>query len=113
MAALRALSAKRREHVEAPINVRLLQPGQLVTTQDEASPPAERATPVTSTAPHQQSFEEVIAAFGSHADRGLNARDAGQRLERDGTNELIAESIVPAWRRAPWRRQELPASGPS
>ena len=34
------------------MNVRLLQPGQLVTTQDEASPPAERATPVTSTAPH-------------------------------------------------------------
>ena len=93
-----ALSADRREHAWAPINVRLLQPGQRVSRPDHASIPVEGATPAASTAPYQQSFEEVIAAFGSNADRGLDARDAGQRLERDGTNELIAEATVPAWR---------------
>ena len=56
------------------------------------------AAPSALPAPYQQSFEEVIAALGSNADRGLDASEAGQRLERDGTNELTAEAPRPAWR---------------
>ena len=68
-----------------------------MSTDNAAAPAA--AAPSASPAPYQQSLGEVIAAFGSNADRGLNASEAGQRLERDGANELTAEAPIPAWRR--------------
>ena len=49
-------------------------------------------------APYQQTPEAVIAALGTSAERGLETRDALERLQRDGANELKAEAPLPAWR---------------
>ena len=48
---------------------------------------------------YQQPIDEVLAALGSNADRGLSEAEARARLERDGKNELTAEKSVPAWRK--------------
>lgn len=58
------------------------------------------AAPVTHehTEAYQQRVEEVLAAFGTDARRGLSKEEARARLETYGTNELTAEKPVPAWR---------------
>jgi len=48
---------------------------------------------------HRQPAEDVVAALGSDARRGLDAREARVRLERFGPNELSAVRPTPAWRR--------------
>ncbi len=49
--------------------------------------------------PYQQSADELVAAQGSDAARGLSEAEAKIRLERDGRNELTEKPPVPAWRR--------------
>ena len=49
--------------------------------------------------PYRQSVEDVVAAFGTDAQRGLTGDDAQARLEKYGHNELATEKPVPAWRR--------------
>ena len=48
---------------------------------------------------YQHSVDEVLAALGTDARRGLSEAEARARLERYGTNELTAEKPVPAWRK--------------
>jgi len=49
--------------------------------------------------PYRCSAEEVLAALGTHAQRGLSEAEARARLERHGRNELAAQEPVPAWRK--------------
>ena len=49
--------------------------------------------------PYRQAVEEVLAAFGTDAKRGLGREEAQARLERHGRNELTAEKPVPWWRK--------------
>ena len=48
---------------------------------------------------YRQSTEDVLAALGSDAQRGLEADEARHRLERTGPNELTSARPTPAWRR--------------
>src|SRR5215471_3993607 len=48
---------------------------------------------------YQQSVDEVLAALGADARRGLSEGEARARLQRYGKNELTAEKPVPAWRK--------------
>jgi len=48
---------------------------------------------------YRQPFEEVLAALGTDARRGLSADEARRRLERHGPNELTVDAPVPAWRK--------------
>ena len=50
-------------------------------------------------APYLQSVDDVLAAVGTDARTGLSERQARERLERHGRNELAAEQPVPAWRK--------------
>ncbi len=49
--------------------------------------------------PHRHTVDEVVAALGTDARRGLSAGEARARLARHGRNELTAERPVPAWRK--------------
>ncbi len=49
--------------------------------------------------PYRRPAEEVLAALGTDARRGLSQEEARRRLERHGRNELAAEKPTPAWRR--------------
>ena len=70
-----------------------------MSAERAAAPAAPPPSPTNSNAPYQQPFETVIASLGSNAERGLAVQEAGERLARDGANELKAEAPVPAWRR--------------
>ncbi|MGH7230117.1 MAG: cation-transporting P-type ATPase, partial [Nitrospiraceae bacterium] len=48
---------------------------------------------------YHQSVDEVLAALGADARRGLSETEARGRLERYGKNELAAEKPVPAWKK--------------
>ena len=48
---------------------------------------------------YQQPVDEVLAALGTDAQRGLSEGEARARLESYGKNELTAEKPVPAWRK--------------
>jgi Ca2+-transporting ATPase len=48
---------------------------------------------------YQQSIDEVLAALGTTANRGLSEAEARKRLERYGKNELTSEKPTPAWKR--------------
>jgi P-type Ca2+ transporter type 2C len=48
---------------------------------------------------YRQRIEDVVAALGTDAQRGLTDQDARTRLMRDGRNELAAEKPIPPWRR--------------
>lgn len=48
---------------------------------------------------YRKSFEEVLAEFDTDRHRGLHDADARARLERYGSNQLIAEKPVPVWKR--------------
>src|SRR3954468_4211047 len=50
-------------------------------------------------APWQQTVDEVIAALGTDAARGLSAVEARARLAQYGPNQLTGEPPVPAWRK--------------
>jgi Ca2+-transporting ATPase len=50
-------------------------------------------------APYRQRLDEVLAALGTDAQRGLSEAEARARLDRHGRNELTAEEPVPAWRK--------------
>src|SRR5688572_9631417 len=50
-------------------------------------------------AAYQQSAEDVIAALGVTAERGLTTEEARRRLAQYGPNELQAEQPNPAWRK--------------
>ncbi len=49
--------------------------------------------------PYRRSAEDVVAALGTDATRGLTAGDAAERLRRHGRNELPPATPVPLWRR--------------
>ncbi len=49
--------------------------------------------------PYQQSINEVLAALGTDARRGLSESEARARLGRYGKNELAAEKPIPGWRK--------------
>jgi Ca2+-transporting ATPase len=50
--------------------------------------------------PHyQQTLEEVVAALGTDASRGLTGSEAQSRLDTHGRNELAAETPIPAWKK--------------
>ena len=49
--------------------------------------------------PHQQAVDEVLAALGTNARSGLGLREAQERLERQGKNELAAAKAISAWRK--------------
>ena len=42
----------------------------------------------------------MAAALAADVENGLSAQEAARRLARNGTNELRAAPLVPAWRRA-------------
>ena len=48
---------------------------------------------------YQQPIDEVLAALGTDARRGLSEGEAQARLKRYGKNELTAEKPVPPWRK--------------
>jgi len=61
---------------------------------------AAQRTPAAEELPaYRRPFEQVTAALGTDARRGLSEVEARARLERDGRNELTADAPVPAWRR--------------
>ena len=47
---------------------------------------------------YHQSIDAVLAALGTDARRGLSEAEARGRLKRDGRNELVGESAIPAWK---------------
>ena len=49
--------------------------------------------------PYQQPIEDVLAALGTDAQRGLSETEAQSRIERDGRNELTADVRVAAWKK--------------
>jgi P-type Ca2+ transporter type 2C len=49
--------------------------------------------------PYRQTVDDVLAALETDARSGLSERQARERLERHGRNELAAEEPVPAWRK--------------
>ena len=49
--------------------------------------------------PYRASVDELVTTLQSNVVRGLDAREAGARLERDGPNALAAERGAPAWRK--------------
>ena len=55
--------------------------------------------PHAQTEAYQQGVEEVLAVFGTDAQRGLSKKEAWARLERYGKNELTTEKPAPAWRK--------------
>ncbi|MGH7391515.1 MAG: cation-translocating P-type ATPase [Candidatus Rokuibacteriota bacterium] len=48
---------------------------------------------------YRRPVDDVVAALGTDARRGLSQGEARARLERYGKNELTAEKPVPAWRK--------------
>jgi Ca2+-transporting ATPase len=48
--------------------------------------------------PYRENVRDVLAALGTDGRSGLFQREAQERLERYGRNELSAEKPVPAWR---------------
>jgi P-type Ca2+ transporter type 2C len=48
---------------------------------------------------YQQPIDEVLAALGTDARRGLSEGEAQARLKRYGKNELTAEKPIPWWRK--------------
>jgi Ca2+-transporting ATPase len=48
---------------------------------------------------YRQAVDDVVAALGTDARRGLSTDEARSRLEKFGPNELAAEAPIPAWRR--------------
>jgi len=48
---------------------------------------------------HRQAAEAVLAALGTDARSGLSQREARERLEQQGKNELAAAKAIPAWRK--------------
>ncbi|MGA7901550.1 MAG: cation-transporting P-type ATPase, partial [Terrimicrobiaceae bacterium] len=48
---------------------------------------------------YQQAIDEVLAALGTDARRGLSEEEAQARLERYGRNELTGEKPIPRWRK--------------
>ncbi len=57
------------------------------------------ATRIGDIVPYQQPIEDVLAALGTDAQRGLSETDARSRIERDGRNELTADVPVAAWKK--------------
>jgi Ca2+-transporting ATPase len=49
--------------------------------------------------PSRQPVDQVLAALGTDARRGLSEAEARARLQRDGRNELTATPPVPTWRK--------------
>jgi Ca2+-transporting ATPase len=49
--------------------------------------------------PYRENVRDVLATLGSDGRSGLFQREAQERLERYGRNELSAEKPVPAWRK--------------
>jgi Ca2+-transporting ATPase len=49
--------------------------------------------------PYRRSADEVVAALGTDARRGLGREEARKRFGRHGRNELSTEKPVPAWRK--------------
>ena len=48
---------------------------------------------------YQQPIDQVLAALGTDARRGLSEGEAQARLKRYGKNELTAEKPIPRWRK--------------
>jgi hypothetical protein len=61
--------------------------------------PGDATAPRASVPAYQQPIEEVLAALGTDAQRGLSQDEGRGRLERYGPNELAAETPVPGWRK--------------
>ncbi|MGH2371429.1 MAG: cation-transporting P-type ATPase, partial [Chloroflexota bacterium] len=68
------------------------QTGQAGPDESEAAAPAAREA-------YRRTAEEVVAALGSDAERGLSDEEARRRLARYGPNELQRAAAAPAWRR--------------
>lgn len=49
--------------------------------------------------PYRQEAKEVLAALGVDVQHGLSEKEARERLQRHGRNELAAEKPVPGWRK--------------
>jgi P-type Ca2+ transporter type 2C len=49
--------------------------------------------------PYRQTVDDILAALETAARSGLSQRQARERLERYGRNELASEKPVPAWRK--------------
>ncbi|MGB9928613.1 MAG: cation-translocating P-type ATPase [Methanosarcina sp.] len=48
---------------------------------------------------YHQSVEEVLTGLGTDTRNGLSGKEAQERLEKYGKNELLAEKPVPAWKK--------------
>jgi hypothetical protein len=71
------------------------------------------------TQPHRKAVNEVLAALGTNARSGLSLREAQERLERQGKNELAAarpfqrgESSLPSSRTSSSSYCSLPQLSP-
>lgn len=67
-----------------------------------ASAVLEQAKPLAalgSPAPHSEPIEALLARVGTESSRGLDARDAAERLNRDGKNELPSPPAPSALKR--------------
>ena len=60
---------------------------------------SEAAVPAGPPPAYRQPVEEVLAALGTDARRGLSEGEARRRRERYGPNELTADAPVSAWRK--------------
>ncbi len=67
-----------------------------MATVTQTTPPV---APADQAPAYRRPVEEVIAALGSDAERGLTTQEAQARLARYGRNELDAETATPWWRR--------------
>lgn len=56
---------------------------------------------------HRQTVDDVIAALGSHRERGLTETEAQAALGHHGHNELASDPPVPAWRKFLAQFQDL------
>ena len=55
--------------------------------------------PREQTTAYRHPADKVIAALGTDAERGLSQREARDRLDRYGRNQLTTERPIPAWRK--------------
>jgi Ca2+-transporting ATPase len=71
--------------------------------QNERNPDAALSPTRVETSPavtaYRQRIDEVAAALGTDAQRGLLDEEARARLEKYGRNTLVTQSPTPAWRR--------------
>lgn len=109
-----ACNAPSTEVLEAPRHARpdalSIKPARshaaLAAARGRQRRPAQRRTPCLpprgardASIAYRHDVDEVVAEFGTDANRGLDDDDVRTRRERHGPTELTVEKPAPAWRR--------------